>query len=397
MKKLLAYLKERRTLSALLVILVSVLFYMLLDHFGDVRKAVVWLFGVLSPLLLAALIAYLLDPFARWLEKALFCRMKQHRAARVLSVVLAFVAVLALFILLIATLVPQLINSAGLLLSNLKTYFADAEAAISQFAQRYPQLDISLDGILNTLSTWLDKLTQSAANNMDTILTTSYKAGSKVLNFVLSVVMSLYILLDKENILYAIRRWAHSRMKPEKYERVHSLIHQADRIFIGFLGGNVLDSIIIGVLNFIAMKILGMPYALLISAVVGVTNFIPTFGPIIGAVPSLFLLLLIRPLSALEFLILTIVLQSLDPYVIKPLLFGDVTGLRPLWVMVGVVIGGRLFGIWGMVFGIPLLAVLTSLLREHVDSRLRAQGLDDNGNPLPAAETAAETAAASGH
>ncbi len=391
MKKLLEYLKERRTLSALLIILIAIVFYMLLANFTDIRTAIAKLFSILSPLFAGAFLAYLLDPFARLLDRTLFKKIPRRRAARVLSVLLAFFTVLAVFIVLLVTIVPQVLDSLGVLLGNIGGYFTEAEAALTALVTRFPEFDISLDELFDTWSGWLTNITTLITDNLNTIIETSYRAGSRVFNFVLSVVMSLYILLDKENIFRSIKRWAHSRMKLEKYDRYYFLLKRADGIFIGFLGGNVLDCLIVGMANFIVMKILGMPYALLISVIVGVTNFIPTFGPIIGAVPSLLILLLIKPMYALEFLILAVVLQTLDPYLLKPLLFGDATGLRPLWVLAAVIIGGRLFGVWGMVFGIPMLAVISQLMHEGVDKRLERLGLNAEGEPVePAPPTEAK-------
>ncbi len=383
MKKFLAYLKEKRTVTSLLVICLAILFYMLLGNLTGVRDAIGGMLAILSPLIGGAVIAYLLDPLARWIQRRCFGKMKMLRTARVLAVVIAFVFVLAVFILLIMTMVPQVLDSLGMLLDNITYYFANAEETVSGLAAAYPVLELNVDKVMDTLQEWLNKITALMANNLDTILATSYRAGSKVFNFVLEIVMSLYILLDRENIFRSIRRWSRSRLSLETCQRWHTVLARGDKIFTGFLGGNVLDSVIIGVANFILMKIFAMPYALLISAIVGVTNFIPTFGPIIGAVPSALILLLIDPWDALWFLVFTVGLQTLDPYLIKPLLFGDVTGLRPLWVLAAVIIGGRMFGIWGMVFGIPLLAVVSQLLHEQVDKRLEARGLDCEGMPKP--------------
>lgn len=381
MKKLLEYLKDRRTVSTLLVILISVLFFVLLLNLASIRQFISGAFSIISPLLFGAFLAYLLDPFARFLNRSLFKKIRRQRASRVLSVSVAFTLVLSVFVVLLVTVVPQVLDSLGILLSNIGGYFSDAEGTLTAFLERFPGFGLSLEDLLAKWKEWLDDITVFITKNLNTILQTSYKAGSKMLNFLLSVVMSLYILLDKENILRGIRRWAHSCFKIEKYRRYENLISRANAIFIGFLGSNILDSLIIGIANFIIMTILGMPYALLISVIVGFTNFIPTFGPVVGAGISLLILLLIKPMYALEFLILAVVLQCIDPYLLKPLLFGDATGLRPLWVLAAVIIGGRLFGVWGMVFGIPVLAVISQLMNESVDRRLAKLGLDSEGEP----------------
>ena len=158
----------------------------------------------------------------------------------------------------------------------------------------------------------------------------------------------------------------------------------ANRIFVGFINGKLIDSAIIGVLCFILCLLVRIPYPMLISVVVGVTNIIPFFGPIIGAIPCLMILVIVDPWAALRFFVLVIGLQQFDGNILGPKILGDSTGLSAIWVLVSIVVCGGLFGFPGMVLGVPTFAVLYTLVRDWANSRLRRKGLDGNGRPLPA-------------
>lgn len=157
---------------------------------------------------------------------------------------------------------------------------------------------------------------------------------------------------------------------------------QANNVFVGFINGKLIDSAIIGVLCFLLSSLLQVPYAILVSVIIGVTNIIPFFGPIIGAVPCLMILLIVDPLGALKFGILIIVLQQFDGNVLGPKILGDSTGLSAIWVLVAIVVGGGLFGFAGMLLGVPTFAVLYALVREWANHRLEKKGIDGDGRPV---------------
>ena len=173
---------------------------------------------------------------------------------------------------------------------------------------------------------------------------------------------------------------------PEKAaRRTLDICHKANAIFSGFINGKIIDSVIIGLLCYVGTSILRMPFAVLISVIVGVTNVIPFFGPFIGAIPSTMILLIFSPLSALEFVIFVLALQQFDGNVLGPRILGDSTGLSPLWVLVSIIVGSGLFGFAGMLVGVPTFAVLYTLLREYLNDRLAQKGIDEAGNPVAAA------------
>ena len=168
------------------------------------------------------------------------------------------------------------------------------------------------------------------------------------------------------------------------------VLARTNQTFGGFIGGKILDSLIIGVLCFIICAVLRIPYALLISVVVGCTNVIPVFGPFLGAIPCAFILLIVNPFSALEFLIMILILQQFDGNVLGPKILGESTGLSALWVLFAIIVGGKMLGFVGMLIGVPTFAVVYSLVAEYTDIRLGRKGIDAQGNPVPRTEPVQE-------
>ena len=166
-------------------------------------------------------------------------------------------------------------------------------------------------------------------------------------------------------------------LKPANFKSFATLCNNSNRILKAYLGGNILDSFIIGITNFIFMIICGMPSPGLISVIIGVTNFIPTFGPFIGIIPSALLILLITPSATVWFVVFSIILQQVDGNLLKPLLFGDAAGIAPIWVLVSILVFGRMFGLPGMLLGVPIFAILKMMYDELVEMRIASMGQED--------------------
>jgi predicted PurR-regulated permease PerM len=195
------------------------------------------------------------------------------------------------------------------------------------------------------------------------------------LDLIVGIIVSIYLLATKEHCTAQVRKLTYGLVSQKNTTWVFRGIHKVDDIFSGFIRGKLLDSLIIGVICFVFSQIFQFPYAPLVSVIIGVTNIIPFFGPFLGAVPSLFLILLDSPLKALYFLIFIIALQQVDGNIIGPKILGDKTGLSSLWVIIAILVGGSFFGIPGMFFGVPVCACLYSLVSFLVESLLKKKGL----------------------
>ncbi len=380
MKKIWEYLKNRQALTNLLVVCSGIAFYMLLKHFSSVCNVVAGFFSVIAPFIWGCIIAYLLSPVSHFFMNRIFGRMKRRKAARVLAVTITFLLALCVIALILIAVIPQLLSSVSVLLKNMDGYFESFKSTLQGWTLSVPFLSLDVEALVGTWSQAFAKIVQWLTDNGDGIIGGAMQVGSSVLDFALALILSVYILLDEENILSTIRRCMKALFGMGRYARLSQFTHRSNRIFMRYVGSNLLDSLIVGAANFLFMMILGIPYPLLITIIVALTNLIPTFGPIIGAIPSLILILIINPVQALWFLIFTIILQLLDGNLIKPLLFGDTTGLRPVWVLLAIIIGGRLFGMIGMLLGIPIFAILSFVLDEAINKRLTERGLDVDGN-----------------
>ena len=377
---------NNRPLQLFIVLCGAIAFYMLLNHFTPVLVALRFLGDVLAPLVTGAVTAYLLYPIVRFLRFKVFGKFKSARFAHILSVVITVLLFIALIILLIYLLVPQLVQSVMLLVENIEVYTSgilDRAGAILQENSRYTE-SLGLQSFDLSELEWKNiivKAVQWLGQKSEGIIGAGVSAGKKMINSFIALMITLYILLDVENVSASLKRYVRSLMSKEHYEKFAKLCSESDRIFIKYFGGNLLDSLIIGVMCFIFMMVLRLPYALLISVVVAITNFIPTFGPVIGLVICGFLILIVNPMGALWFTIYTAVSQALDGNVIKPLLFGDSTGLSPLWVLASIVVGGGLFGMVGMLIGVPVAAIISMIIKERTDERLIERGYVEEAEP----------------
>lgn len=208
-----------------------------------------------------------------------------------------------------------------------------------------------------------------------------------VVTAVTAVIASIYMLSGKPRLVNQLKKLVYAAFPAKGADRILTVSGKANQIFVGFINGKLLDSAIIGVLCFFLCTICKIPYAVLVSVVIGVTNVIPFFGPIIGAVPCIMILVIVNPWAALRFGVLIIALQQFDGNILGPKILGDSTGLSAIWVLVAIVVGGGLFGFAGMLLGVPTFAVLYSLIKEWAERRLEEKGLSDREDlQIPAAK-----------
>lgn len=370
MKKIFSEIKNSRTMANLFVVLCGIIFYLLCENIGIVGQAVATVYEIFSPVIWGSVIAYMLNPIAMFVYTKFLGKMQKKKVAWSLSVVIAFLFMLAIIGVLILMVIPQLISSVSMLGKNFGNYYNTIKDFIVGLDAKTPFIDLDVEKLLGSWSDILSKVTELIGLSLTGIANATYSVGSKMINFALALVMSVYMLFDKETLRAGFKRLATSVLKDSAYANLRRIGTDSNKIFLNYIGGNLLDSLIVGVVNIIVMLILRMPYPLLITVIVALTNLIPTFGPIIGAVPCLLILLIINPLDALWFLILVVVLQTIDGNVIKPLVLGSGSGVRPVWVLISIILGGRMFGIIGMILAIPVFAILSNLVNERIKKRL---------------------------
>lgn len=389
---------NKRTLSNLIVVCVGVLLYILLSNFGAVRNFFGWLGGIFYPFVIGLCLAYLLNIPVRFFERRVFHRFtRKHGLAVGATYLLAFI-VLGL---LLGLVLPQVWESIFTLVGNIPSYLNNLNQLVTWFTQQFDldptpfrYLMMSYEELLQTIlgeaQNWLPNL----ANWLPTLGGILASLGTGLVGMLTGLIASIYMLLARDRLLRQCRRVLYALLPRRRADETQRVAGMANRVFSGFISGKIIDSAIIGAICFVFMSVINawvrpMPFALLISIIIGVTNVIPFFGPFIGAIPSVMILLLVDPISAIWFVVFVILLQQFDGNWLGPKILGDSTGLPALWVLVAIIVGGGLFGFTGMLLGVPTAAVLYTLASDFVANRLRKKGMDPRGDPKdePPAET----------
>ena len=373
------YILDGNHIQLLIVLLVAILFYVGLNHFDVVTVRIDKFMGVLSPFIVGFAIAYLLNTPMCFFERKLFANSKYKR---VLSILLVYVLAFAVVAILLGLIIPQVVQSVKDLASNMQFYLDGLNQLVQNLTE---QFDLDSEGIntaLGDFQSMMSNVSAKVAQALPQIVDVGFAIGSGVITGITAIISSIYMLAGKGRLVPQLKRLLYAILPKRRSDRLLQICGHANEVFVGFINGKIIDSAIIGVLCFILCAIFRIPYPMLVSVTVGVTNVIPFFGPIIGAIPCLFILVIVDPWAALRFFALVIGLQQFDGNILGPKILGDSTGLSAIWVLVSIVTCGGLFGFPGMILGVPTFAVLYALVREWVNNRLRAKKIDGNGHPL---------------
>ena len=376
--------KDAAWFPAAVAACIAVVLYVVLSHFSGIWAGVKTFVGYFNALILGCVIAYIVNPLSKVFYKW-FKGVKKEELRALLANALSFVVVILFLVFALLILIPQLVESIQTFSGNLDGYIAGAHAMLENWGISTTAFDPS--GIISSSASLLDTVKDYIKNNIDGILATSASAGKGIVQWVLAFILSMYLLAEKRKLRDGTRRLLKASVGETRYGGVSGFLHKCDEIFHRYIVSNLIDSVIIGAVNAVFMAIAGMQYVGLISFVVAVTNLVPTFGPVIGAAIGGFVLLMVKPVHALIFLIFTVVLQICDGYVIKPKLFGNSLGVSGLWILVGVVVGGNMFGVVGILLAIPAVAIIDLIYSSYFLpwlERLRAKPVpDDSGKNEP--------------
>lgn len=373
------YTKEeiRKPILVGLVAIVGIIVFHLLDNFTSVLDFLSNIFTVFSPIIGGFVLAYLLNIPMKAIEDNLFKKVKiKQGLKRSLSLVLTIVLVFGFIVLSISFVLPQLIASLQQLqFQATAENFAQLESLVEDL---FIQLNLS-DEIVNQILTIWTSIVSGATDFMLSLADQALNGVSSLLsvifNTIISVVLGLYILLSKERLATTFKKAFYAFTSTSWCDRSTKYIKIVNHSFENFIRGQVVEAIILGIVCYIAMLIFGFEYPLVISFLVGSTNIIPLFGPYIGAVPSFLLLFIVNPISALWFIVFLIVLQQVESNLIYPKVVGSNMGISGFWIIVAVVIGNSLFGIVGILLGIPLLSSVYVIVKEVAEKRLNEKNI----------------------
>ena len=361
--------------SLLLVVCGGVAFYCGLQHLGVVAGAVAWLLGILSPFVLGGAIAFVLNVPMRAIERHLFPNQRRlTKLRRPLALVLTLVALTGVLTLAFCVIGPGIKDAVMSIATQVPDAFDRLYQRLLGLEQYLPQIkdlvgDLAIDWkslsqkALSLAQSWGGSLISSGGGLMVGVV-------SGVSTFVIGLIFSFYILLQKEKLARQGRQVLYGLLPLKQADRALEVLRLAERTFSNFLSGQCVEACILGTLFVIAMTIFRMPYALLVGVLIALTALIPIVGAFIGCAVGALLIAITDPWKALVFIILFLVLQQIEGNLIYPHVVGSSVGLPSIWVLAAVTLGGKLMGVGGMLFFIPLCSVLYALFRDFVKGRL---------------------------
>lgn len=374
---------------AFLVIAAAITFFFVISEHSVVGRMAGTFFGLMTPFIYGAALAYVLNPVLNWLEKKVFPKVfgdrVSKRSRRGLGVLLTFLFGCAVVALFLAVLIPQIVESIDNLAQSIYAFLPQAQNFLNDLIAQYGTNEMLVD-VLSMLgvdisdpSMALQRLATRSYTFLTQVLPNLFggvmRFTSGLLDVVVGIIIAIYLLLSKEIFYAQVKKLLFAFFPRRVAQATLNLTHDSNAIFCGFISGKILDSAIIGVLCFIGCSVLQMPYTVLVSFIVGVTNVIPYFGPFIGAIPSIFIIMIADPLKSLVFAVFVLILQQLDGNIIGPKILGDSTGLSAFWVIFAVTFFGGLFGFVGMLIGVPTFAVIYALVRNFAEFKLGKKGL----------------------
>lgn len=376
-------------ITSFLVVASSICFYYLLFHGDRFLGKINAILVIASPVIYGIILAYLLTPIVNTIEKKLlsplFTKSSEMNSTkkkwmRFLSVLMTVIIVILFIYGFFSILIPNVISSVKSISFAFPIYVNNLMHFADKYFEANPDIEALFNQLVSTYSVEIDKyLNNTIIPQMESLLKTVSLSLISVLkamwNLIIGLIISIYVLCSKEifagqskKIIYAIfsTKTANSLIKDFRF---------ISDTFIGFISGKIVDSIIIGIICFIGTSLLKIPYALLVSVIVGITNIIPFFGPYLGAIPSAILILMINPIKCITFIIFILILQQVDGNVIGPKILGQSTGLSGFWVIFSITIFGGLFGFLGMIIGVPFFAVVYAMTRRIIDRMLKKRDL----------------------
>jgi predicted PurR-regulated permease PerM len=377
-------------LTAFFVIAASILFFLIISKWSSVLAVIRDVGRIMSPIIIGFVVAYILNPGMRFFENKLFTPLgkrlfpagsaKVKTFSRVLGMISMFAILLIIVVGITMLVIPQLYTSVEKIVDNIDSYISVVRGWTDSVFKEHTEVESTvLDFVSKLLNYAAEWLQTGVMNRIDTIiinLTSGLKSVlMAIFHFLIGLIVAMYVLYGKERFNSQAKKVVYSTLSPKAANAVMSISRKTDEMFAGFFIGKIVDSAIIGLICAIFTTIVGIPYAPLVSVIVGVTNIIPFFGPYIGAIPCAFIILLESPINCLIFVIFVIILQGFDGNVLGPKILGDKTNLSSFWVVFAILVGGGFFGFAGMICGVPVVAVIFYFCQKWIKKNLEKRGL----------------------
>lgn len=372
------------------VIAASLLFYYFLFHHTTLFLAISNVIKIIAPIIYGFIFAFLMTPVLNFIEKkiikVLFVKwkidiVKKKKMIRAISLILTIAFVIAVFYGFFYMVIPRVKDSIINIISQFDTYITNFEKWLDKFFSTNPNVAKNFDDFMDKYAPEISAFLQENVLGKIEVVVKSVSLNVlgvvKVLwNLIIGFIISIYVLASKETFAGQSKKIVYAVFQKKNANNIVEAGRFINKTFMGFISGKIIDSAIIGCLCFIGTTIIGTPHALLVSVIVGVTNIIPFFGPFLGAIPCILLILIIEPIQALYFILFILFLQQLDGNVIGPKILGDSTGLSGFWVIFAITLFGGLYGVGGMIIGVPFCAIVYAGVRMLVHNRLEKKSLN---------------------
>lgn len=368
---------KKNILTYSAVVVIGIITYFVLNNYSPIKEGIGKVFHVLFPFIFGFAFAFLLNKPMMWIENKILGKVNmnkdvKHKLAAVFAVILG-ILVVGGFIWLI---VPQILESSMTLVEKFPDYMQDFEVFVNKQMKKY---DVDFDLLYQYIGTeedFFNQITEIVTNALPKVVSSVYQVFMTLFDVVLGIMAGLYILLDKDKFNRYVKKINYAVFSKDVADYLYNTSIKADNVFNDFIVGKAIDSLIIGLLCYVGMSVLGFPYAVLLSFIVGVTNMIPVFGPFIGAIPGVFILFIIHPIDAVYFALFILALQQFDGNILGPLILGDKLGLPSLFILFSVCIGADLFGVIGMFLGVPIFTLIYMAVREFVNYKLDKKNIE---------------------
>lgn len=372
------------------VVAASLVFYYFLFHHTTLIQAVSKIFKILSPVIYGFIFAFLMTPVLNFIErkivKVLFVKFKwdidkKKKMIRGISLILTIGFVIAIFYGFFNMVIPRVKESIINIVSQFDTYISNFEKWLDKFFSNNPDVAETFDDFMDKYAPEIRTFINDNVLGKIEVLLKSVSVNvigvvKALWNLIIGFIISIYVLASKETFAGQSKKIVYAVFQKKNANNIVDAGRFINKTFMGFISGKIIDSAIIGCLCFIGTTLIGTPHALLVSVIIGVTNIIPFFGPFLGAIPCILLILIIEPIQALYFVIFILFLQQLDGNVIGPKILGDSTGLSGFWVIFAITLFGGLYGVGGMIIGVPFCAIVYAGVRMLVNNRLEKKSMN---------------------
>lgn len=362
-----------------LVIASIILFYLGISQVSIFTDKLDSLIVILQPFIIGFSIAYVINFLLEFYENKVF-KIKQIKdlnlkSTRGIGIVLSYLTMFLIIGMMFKFLLPEVLDSIIGLVNDIPLYINETSKVINNvvgdlnIGAEYSKTIIdNINNLINYTIKFISNLIPAVGLMVATFI-------SGIWNVVIGIIISVYLLIDKEKLCALSKKITYGLFNKKYADKIVELVERSNYTFGRFLIGKIIDSLIIGILTFVILTIFKMPYTILVSVIVGITNIIPFFGPFIGAIPSFIIILFVSPVQALWFLLIIFIIQQLDGNIIGPKILGDSIGISAFWILFSILVAGKLLGILGMIIGVPLFAIIYSIIKEYIENKLAKKGL----------------------